>query len=80
MATERYHVWAYSDKRRRRLVLIEDKNLNSIDEYKIAAVWNSRPAAHQWAKRHYPGSYIVLPCECGAGVGFDKYHRETAEV
>ncbi len=74
MVNTRFHVWTYSDKRKRSLTMLTRKMLSRHDPVLIPAVWNSRPAAHQWAKAHHgKGNYLVLDCTCESGTGMGDH-------
>ena len=73
MVSTRYHVWEYADGRKRNLRMVTRKAMSHYDPVLIPAVWNSRPAAHQWAKRHTDHGYLILACDCGPGTGMGDH-------
>ena len=62
-----YHVWVFN-ARRRQLTMLDSKRIGRWDTAKTGAVWQTRAAAHAWAKRNVTSTagYRVLKCD---GVG-----------
>ena len=68
-----YHVWEYTDKRKRQLRMVTKKAISVHDRALIPAVWKSQPGANEWAKRNTKHGFRVFLCGCGPGVGMGDH-------
>ena len=82
-----YHVFKWND-RRVALTLVTKKALNRWDDCEVPAVWQTKAAAHAWAKEHLGRTesgrlrYKVLECEgadCGLGSCPGRAQARAAE-
>ena len=74
-----YHVWKYTSKRRRGLIMVTSKRLSRWDTGEVPAFWEKRSAANSWLRSETrkegatPDGGMVLKCECRPGVGMGDH-------
>ena len=74
-----YHVWKYTDNRRRSLEMVGKKTFSRWDDCPVPAFWEIRSAANSWLRSQTkpegktPDGGMVLKCSCKRGQGMGDH-------